>query len=58
MQYNKTVNYKIPQLPSFIRGENDNPISISEFTESELKMIGEAWTNALIEKSKQLQTTK
>ena len=44
------VEIKIPMTPNFIATENGDHIPVTDFSEAELRSIGEAWTEALIEK--------
>jgi hypothetical protein len=49
----KTIEIKIPSIPNFIRvGKNNEVYPIKDFTETELREIGEEWTRQLIEKGK------
>ena len=47
----KNIPVEIPSIPNFIK-VGGNTFPIKEFTEEELKDIGEEWTKKLIEKAK------
>lgn len=47
----KNIPVEIPSVPNFIKVGNST-FPIKEFTEEELKDIGNEWTKKLIEKSK------
>jgi len=48
----KSLEVKIPSTPKFIFVRN-MPISIAEFTDDELRKIGEMWTETLIAKARE-----
>ena len=49
----KEFNIEIPKTPNFIKVEGlKDLIPIEDFTEQDLKYIGEEWTKELIRRSK------
>ena len=49
----KEVNIEIPSVPNFISVGSDR-LSITEFSDEELREIGKLWTEKLIERSKEI----
>ena len=48
-----TIEVHVPMTPNFLlTGDDNKPVSISNFTEKELREIGRQWTAKLIEKAK------
>jgi len=50
--YRITTEIKIPRVPNFFILTNDSKIPVSAINEEGLKMIGELWTQNLIERAK------
>jgi len=49
----RNIKIKIPMTPNFLlNAETGTGISISEFTEVDLKRIGAEWTNDLIRRAR------
>lgn len=48
----KSVGVKVPRVPNFIAVGSEY-IAIANFTDNELRVIGKAWTNQLVELAKQ-----
>lgn len=42
----------LPQIPNFLRTEDGKCIPLTQLSKQQLKAIGNAWTNLLIQKSK------
>lgn len=54
----KQVKIQTPQTPNFILTEElDQPIPIAEFSDQELRAIGDAWTQDLIRKARTRRKT-
>lgn len=57
-----TIKVKLPKPPNFLRTEQgDHPIPVGSIPESQLREIGKAWTEALVDHAinkKQLNETK
>lgn len=54
IQVGINIRAKMPTLPNFIRvqvgdGEQEQTLPVMAFSESELRRIGEQWTEALVE---------
>lgn len=43
---------QLPIVPSYLRIDHDNSVTIGSLDDRELKELGELWTEALIEKAK------
>lgn len=52
----KAIQVTIPMTPNYIAVGNEQ-VPIQEFSETELKEIGQEWTILLIEKSKRKRVT-
>ncbi len=56
IEFKKTIRIKVPGVPNFIMAEGDvEKLSIADFTEDELQSIGDAWTQKLIERAKEIR---
>lgn len=47
----KTIEIEVPTIPNYIR-VGKQMIEVANFTEDEIKAIGKAWTEKLLEKQK------
>lgn len=50
MEMNKKINLKLPPIPNSIIDDQGRIYYLDEFTEEELKKVGEEWTKRLINK--------
>lgn len=54
----KELEISIPTLPNFLCVGETECLSISDFSEKELRQIGKEWTDALVRKSKSILKIK
>lgn len=58
MKVNMNAIIKIPRVPNFIREDGgDGNFSVADFTDEQLREIGSAWTDDLIENAKRKRIT-
>jgi|JI10StandDraft_1071094.scaffolds.fasta_scaffold432712_3 hypothetical protein len=52
---NIDMEFEIPITPNFIRlsMDNEKSLPIEKLTDKQLKILGEAWTNKLIERARE-----
>lgn len=55
-----TLKIKLPSVPNFIllAGDSNTSISVAEFSDEELKKIGELWTAELIKNAEKKRLIK
>ena len=47
----------VPRVPNYLRIDDDHKLSIADVPDDELRNIGEAWTEALIERAAEIRRT-
>jgi hypothetical protein len=52
LKFSKDINVNVPGVPNYIIVDT-RPVPVSSFSESELRAIGKAWIENLIERSKE-----
>lgn len=59
MKINLDLDIELPATPNFIRFKGvESSISIADFTDEQLKIVGERWTKKLIIEAQQRRINK
>ena len=46
------IKIQCPNVPNFVRDENDRVFPVSSLTDDEIRQLGKEWTERLIERAK------
>lgn len=49
-----TADVRIPRVPNFLLYDDDQKLPLDAVSEEDLRRIGAAWTEALVERSRQM----